>query len=97
VANGKNPMLGGQWGNILLGGQWKESNVWRSMGRHIVWWLMEGIQCLEVNGEAYCLVANGRNPMFGGQWGGILLGGLWEEKEKHHYHLCSFSPLTKFI
>jgi hypothetical protein len=30
------------------------------MGKHLAWWPMEGIQCLEVNGEAYCLVANGR-------------------------------------
>jgi hypothetical protein len=61
-----------------LGGPWKESNVWRSIGKHLAWWPMERIQCLEVNGEAYCLVANGRNPMLGGQWGGILLGGQWK-------------------
>ncbi len=43
-----------------LASPWKESNVWRSMGKHLAWWPMERIQCFDVNGEASCLVPNGR-------------------------------------
>jgi hypothetical protein len=49
------------------------------MGKHLSWWLMERVQYWEVNEETFCLVANGRNSMFGGQLGGIVLDGQWKE------------------
>jgi hypothetical protein len=67
---------------------------------------LEGIQCLEVNGEtsllgdqwkeSNTLMLMGRHfvwcPMEGSKF-----GGLWKEKEKHPFHFFSFSPLKKFI
>ncbi len=35
--------------------------------------------------------SNGRRPIEGSK-----LGGLWKEKEKHPFHLFSFSPLINF-
>jgi hypothetical protein len=34
--------------------------------------------------------------MFSGPWKIPMFGGLWKEKEKHHFHLFSLSPLTHF-
>ncbi len=31
-------------------------------------------------------------PELGGQWKVPLLGGLWKEKEKYHFHIFSFCP-----
>jgi hypothetical protein len=31
-------------------------------------------------------------PMLGGQWKVSLFNGPWKEKEKHLFHLFSFSP-----
>jgi hypothetical protein len=33
-------------------------------------------------------------PMFGAQWNVLMLGWLMEGKEKHHFHLFSFSTPT---
>ncbi len=36
-----------------------------------------------------------RKPQLGGQWKVPIFGGLWK-KEKHFFHLFSFSPPTNF-
>jgi hypothetical protein len=35
-------------------------------------------------------------PQLGGQWKVPMFGGPWKEKEKHPFHLFSFSPPTNF-
>jgi hypothetical protein len=34
--------------------------------------------------------------MFSGPWRVPMLGGPWKEKERHPFHLFSFSPSTNF-
>ncbi len=36
-------------------------------------------------------------PQLGGLWMVLMIGGQWEEKEKHHFYLFSFSPQQIYL
>jgi hypothetical protein len=56
----------------------KENPNLMANGRFQAWWPLKWIGCLEVNGEASCLVALEMNRMFESQWVNNLFGGQWK-------------------